>query len=130
MIILDTHVWIWWIHDAPLLPEDFKVVIQNHEGSGLGISVISCWEIAKLVEYGRLKLPCSIDDWMSQALNYPGIQLLPLTPEIVIESTQLPGPFHKDPADQIIVATSRVLKSPLLTIDAKLRAYPDVNLLP
>ena len=130
MIILDTHIWIWWVHDSPSLPQEYKEIIQNHEASGLGISAISCWEVAKLVEYGRLQVPCSINEWMDSAINYPGIQMVPLSPEIAIESTKLPGAFHKDPADQIIVATSRVLAAPLLTLDEKLRSYPHVQLLP
>lgn len=83
--------------------------------SGLDVSVISCWEIAKLVEYGRLALACPVEEWMGQALGYPGVQLIPLTPQIAIESTKLPGNFHRDPADQITVATARVYDILLLT---------------
>lgn len=115
MIVLDTHIWIWWIHDAPALTEQQKRCIRENEEEGLGISVISCWEVAKLVEYNRLILPCSIQEWLEQATVYPGIQLLNLTPRIAVESTTLPGTFHRDPADQIIVATARLHDSPLLT---------------
>ena len=59
----------------------------------VGVSAISCWEIAKLVEYGRLELPTSLDEWFDQALDYPGVQLLALTPEIAIESTRFPATF-------------------------------------
>ena len=90
------------------------------------MSIISCWEVAKLVEYKRLLLPCSVADWFDQALSYPGVVLLGLTPRIVIESTELPGDFHKDPADQMIVATSRVLDCPLLTNDRKILTYQHV----
>jgi PIN domain nuclease of toxin-antitoxin system len=62
------------------------------------------------------------------ALSYPGVRLLPLTPEIAAASTQLPGTFHKDPADQMIVATAIVQGLPLLTMDAKIIAYPHVPL--
>ncbi len=130
MIVLDTHVWIWWVHNDPLLPHDVAQVVAAHESAGLGISAISCWEVAKLVEYNRLGLPLPLSDWMAQALAYPGIRLLELTPEIAIESTQLPQPFHKDPADQIIVATARIHGIPLVTCDTKIRAYPHVQLLP
>lgn len=127
MIVLDTHVWIWWVHDDPQLPSDYRQVVQDHEATGLGISAISCWEVAKLVEYGRLTLSDPVEKWMEEALSYPGIQHLPLTPEIAIESTQLPQPFHKDPADQIIVATARIYDCPLVTVDTKIRAYPYVK---
>ena len=129
MIVLDTHVWIWWVHNDPLLPHNAAQVVTAYESNGLGISAISCWEIAKLVEYNRLILPLSVNDWMKQALSYPGIRLLELTPEIAIESTQLPQPFHKDPADQIIVATAREYGCELATLDDKIRRYGHVKLL-
>ncbi|GAB4124877.1 MAG: type II toxin-antitoxin system VapC family toxin [Roseiflexaceae bacterium] len=130
MIILDTHIWIWWVHNDAQLPEEYKEYIRHHETSGLGVSAISCWEVAKLVEYQRLTLPLPIQDWFDLALGYPGIQLIALTPQIALESTQLPPPFHKDPADQIIVATARAFNSPLMTLDGKIRAYPHVILAP
>jgi len=128
MILLDTHIWIWWVHDDPALSSNDRSFIQANEKSGIGISIISCWEVAKLVEHGRLELPVSIDEWIRQALSYPGIELMDLTPQIVIESTQLPFPFHRDPADQIIVATARVHQCPLVTADSKILAYPHVTL--
>jgi PIN domain nuclease of toxin-antitoxin system len=127
VIVLDTHIWVWWIHDDAMLSERQKQWIQENEDYGLGVSVISCWEVAKLVEYNRLKLPCSIEEWLEHALAYPGIQLLNLTPRIVVESTKLPGIFHRDPADQIIVATARAYDSPLLTADDKILNYPYVK---
>jgi len=74
-----------------------------------------------------LTLPIPLDEWFEQALNYPGVRLLELTPEIVIESTQLPGNFHRDPADQMIVATARIHHCPLLTADEKILNYPHVQ---
>ncbi|HYX71601.1 MAG TPA: type II toxin-antitoxin system VapC family toxin [Nitrososphaera sp.] len=128
MIVLDTHIWVWWVHNDSQLSEQQRMLIQENEAQVLGINVISCWEIAKLVEYDRLTLPCSVSDWFEKALAYPGIQLLNLTPRIAIESTQLPGIFHRDPADQIIVATARVYDCELLTADEKIQKYPYVKL--
>ncbi len=130
MIVLDTHIWIWWVHGDKRLKDEYLKLLQTEEKTGLGISAISCWEIAKLVEYKRLELPCSITDWIGQALAYPNIKLLNLTPEIAIEATQLPQPFHRDPADQIIVATARIYSYPLVTVDKKIRNYPYVELMP
>jgi len=128
MIVLDTHIWIWWVHGDPQLPPTYLTYIQTHEPQTIGISAISCWEVAKLVEYNRLTLPLPVGDWLDQALIYPGVRLLELTPRIAVESTQLPGIFHRDPADQIIVATARVYNCPLVTLDGKLQNYPHVQI--
>ena len=130
MILLDTHVWVWWVHGDPAMSESTRAKRDASEQSGLCVSAISCWEVAKLAEYGRLYLPCPVFDWLQQALSYPGVHLIDLTPRICAESTQLPGTFHRDPADQIIVATARVLNAPLLTVDEKILAYPHVPLSP
>ncbi|MDC0676476.1 type II toxin-antitoxin system VapC family toxin [Sorangium atrum] len=128
MIVLDTHVWVWWVQRDERLSSAWAELIRQSEANGLGVSAISCWEVAKLVERGRLALPCDIDAWLRAALAYPGVLLLPLAPSIAAESTRLPGEFHSDPADQIIVATARIHGCPLLTADAKIRAYRHVNL--
>ena len=127
MIVLDTHIWVWWVHGDAKLPADYEAVLQQEEEQGFGVSVISCWEIAKLVECNRLQLPIPVGEWLDQALAYPGVRLLELTPTIAIESTQLPGEFHRDPADQIIVATARVHNCPIMTLDEKILAYPHVQ---
>ncbi len=93
------------------------------------MSVISCWEVAKLVELKRLTFDIDVYDWISQALNYPGIQLIEFSPRIAVESTQLPGEFHRDPADQIIVATARIHDCPLLTMDKRILNYEHVKLI-
>jgi len=129
MILLDTHIWIWWVHGDNRLTKEYTKLLQLHEKTGLGVSVISCWEVAKLVEYQRLELPCAVDEWIKQALAYPHVQLLDLTPQIAIEATQLPQPFHRDPADQIIVATGRIHSCQLMTLDGKIRHYPHVKTL-
>ena len=126
MIVLDTHIWVWWVHGDEQLTQAQRDAITANEADLIGISAISCWEIAKLVEYGRLELPSPLEEWFEQALSYPGVQLLALTPEVAIESTRLPGEFHRDPADQIIVATAMVYGCPLVTSDDKILNYPHV----
>jgi PIN domain nuclease of toxin-antitoxin system len=127
MILLDTHIWVWWVHGHERLSDDHVQLLADNEEDGIGISVISCWEVAKLVELGRLALPCPVGEWLVQALDYPGVSLLSLTPEIAVESTQLPGTFHRDPADQLIVATARMHGLLLLTADSKILDYPHVE---
>lgn len=126
MILLDTHVWVWWVHgDARLTKPQMEAIAAN-EGGIVGVSAISCWEVAKLAQYKRLELPCPLENWFRQALLYPGVRLLELTPEIAMESCRLPGTFHRDPADQLIVATARTHGCSLVTSDQKLIDYPFV----
>ncbi|MEG4453523.1 type II toxin-antitoxin system VapC family toxin [Microcoleus sp. N9_A1] len=126
MIILDSHIWIWWADKNPRLTQQHREWIQQYQSQGLGVSMISCWEVANLVENNRLALSLAVDEWLSAALAYPGVQLLNLTIPIIVESTKLTG-FHRDPADQLIVATAKIYGCPLLTADSKILAYPDVQ---
>lgn len=127
MILIDTHIWVWWILDAARLRENQRQALANHENGRIGVSVISCWEVAKLAQIGQLQLPVSVSDWLGIALGYPGVDLLRLTPEIAVESTRLPDGFRSDPADEIIVATARAHQCELVTSDRKMRLYPHVS---
>ena len=127
MIALDTQSWVWWVNDPARLSETQRRAISSNEAGTIGVSVISCWEIAKLCEYGRLDLPVEISEWFDAALAYSGVSLLNLTPEIAVESTRLPGDFHRDPFDQMIVATARIYGCPLVTTDRHILRYEHVQ---
>ena len=129
MIVIDTHIWVWRANGSPDLTDQHQAWLEEYEGQGLGVCAISCWEVAKKVEGGKMDLALPIKEWLRQALGLKGILLLPLTPEVAVESTLLPGVFHKDPADQIIVATARIYDCPLLTADEKILDYPHVTCL-
>ena len=136
MIILDTHVWVRWVEDPEQLSEAQREAIDanEREDNGIGICATSLWEIAKLVEYGRLNLSYDLPDWFSIALAYPGVRILGLTPAIAIRSTSIVERVNRgqpeqinDPSDQIIIATAIVHDCLLVTSDAKIIAYPDVR---
>ena len=128
MIILDTHIWIWWVSKSSRLTQNHQKYIQQYSSQGLGVSIISCWEVAKLVEKNRLDLSIDVSRWLEKAINYPNVRVLDLTIPIIVQSTQLEG-FHNDPADQIIVATAKVYNYSLLTADNKILNYSHVNTL-
>ncbi|MBI2298279.1 MAG: type II toxin-antitoxin system VapC family toxin [Armatimonadetes bacterium] len=130
MIVLDTHIWVMSVDGSPQLPARYALYIDEQRAGGLAVSCVSCWEVAKLVELGRLAFTVEVLGWLEQALGYPGMQLVDLTPQIAVESTRLPGTFHRDPSDQIIVATARVLGCPLVTLDHQIRQYAHVQLGP
>ena len=91
--------------------------------------MISIWEMAKKVEKGQLALDRPLEEWMEAALAADGLLVADMTRPILIDSCRLPLPFHGDPADQIIVATTRSLSATLITKDARLRDYPHVRCL-
>jgi len=127
LILLDTHIWIWWLHRAPVLRPAALDYIEGHRKDGIAISVISCWEVAKLVENRRLDLGMDVESWLAIASEEPDVIVLDLSLDVIVDSTRLPGTFHRDPADQMIVATSRVSDIPLVKADKKILDYPHVN---
>ena len=126
MIILDTHIWIWWVNESPRLTKEQKEIILENQEYELGVSRISCWEVAKLVEKKRLILSIPVENWLETASLYPGIKLLDLSIPIIVKSTKLSG-FHNDPADQLIVATAIINDVQLLTADNKILNYAGVK---
>jgi PIN domain nuclease of toxin-antitoxin system len=126
LILLDTHIWYWWVSGHSRLTPQMRGHIEGSVDAGLGLSIVSCWEVAKKCSLGKLALDRPVDQWLADALQVPGLRLLPLTVEIVLDATALPDGFRSDPADELIVATARVLKVPLLTADARLLAYSHV----
>jgi PIN domain nuclease of toxin-antitoxin system len=124
-ILLDTHVWIWLsIGDLSSLSVKARESITS--GTQKWISAISCWELAKLVERQRIGFTIPVLTWMRRSLNENNINIIDLTPEIAVESTDLQG-FHRDPADQIIVATSRVAGMPVVTADQRIIRFSGVE---
>jgi PIN domain nuclease of toxin-antitoxin system len=76
-----------------------------------------------LAERGRLLLRQELSVWLSAVQGLDGLELVALTPEIALESVRLPGTFHADPADRIIVASARVLDATLMTADRAILSY-------
>lgn len=80
-----------------------------------------------LVAKRRIQLDRPVEQWVDIALALPKIQLAALDPAIAVRSTKLPGEFHADPADRIIVATALEHAAPILTPDERIRSYPHVQ---
>lgn len=128
MILLDTHVWLWLLHDPTKLSELAQTIIQTEEvRDGLLVSTISVWEVAVKSSVGKLDLCLPIDEWYQLAKTHSGVVIEPLNPIDAIASTQLPEDFHKDPADRILVAMARRYNIPLITCDTKILNYPYVE---
>ena len=129
MIIIDTHILVWWVSgDKSLSATAAKAISETLENnSEVIVSSISAWEISMLIEKGRLVLNMDVESWIDEITQIDGVRFIPVNNEIGIKSTFLPGQFHKDPADRIIVATARKLAISLVTADEKIINYEHVN---
>jgi PIN domain nuclease of toxin-antitoxin system len=119
--LLDTSVWLRGALFGQTLPEDARRILGNPKAE-LAISIYSLWEAAKKHQKGKLPLPVDLAEWFKIAIP-PPLRVLPLTPEIIVESMRLPDFPVNDPGDELIVATARVHNIPLLTTDTQLRGY-------
>ncbi|MFM0594634.1 MULTISPECIES: type II toxin-antitoxin system VapC family toxin [Paraburkholderia] len=128
MIVLDTHTLVWWVTGDPTLSKKAKTAITHEmQGGEILVSAISAWEIAMLVERERLVLSMDVSSWLATVSAIESIRFVPVDVEIATKSVDLPGEFHKDPADRMIVSTARKFAAPLITKDEKIRAYPHVK---
>ena len=128
MILLDTHTLIWWVSADAALSTRAKDAIDDALGSSeILISSITAWEIAMLVTRERLVLSMDVESWLATVAQIDNVRFIAINNDIAIKSTQLPGNFHKDPADRMIVATARKFSIPLVTKDEKILAYPHVK---
>jgi PIN domain nuclease of toxin-antitoxin system len=115
--LLDTHAWIWWLQrDQRLSETSIEQLDAFADADRPRVADISLWEVAMLVQAKRLQLDTPLRDWLEAASHPRTVRIVPISAAIAAESTTLPRDL-RDPADRIIVATSRILRSPLLTYD-------------
>lgn len=129
MTVLDTHVLVWWVNGSAELSDRAARTIRKaiKAGEPLLVSSITAWEIAMLVRKGRLVLTMDAGEWLAAVAAMEGIRFVPVDNETCMQSVNLPGEFHADPADRMIVALARRHSMSLLTADTRLHAYPHVN---
>ena len=129
MAVLDTHILVWWVNGDNALSTKAKKTITDtlDHGGEIVISSISAWEISMLIQKGRLLLTVDVESWLDQVAQIDGVTFYPVDNEIALKSVSLPGNFHRDPADRMIVATARKLALPLITTDEKILRYRHVK---
>ena len=119
MIVLDTHVWLWWLVAPRRLSRAASQTIDR--AAQIGVSAISVFELADLVERGRIKIDTRVRAWTREAFAVERVQPLPVTPDVAIDAAQLR--FASDPFDRIIYATARAEDALLVTRDERLHAF-------
>ena len=119
--LLDTHAWIWWVDRDPRLGRNALARLDDLPADGRPyLCEISLWEVATLVERKRLAFTIPLEEWLDAAAHPRSVRLLGITPRIASKVAALPKTFHRDPADRVIVASSRVVQAPLLTHDRRI----------
>jgi len=125
VIVLDTHIWLWLINsNFDQFPSSWRE--QFEIASRLGVSPISCYEIALAHRRDRIRLSGSIQSWFEGALAPAGIELFPITEEIAVTAVSL-SPVHKDPFDRLIIATALVYKAQLASVDTVFPGYRELE---
>ncbi|KPK79788.1 MAG: twitching motility protein PilT [Gemmatimonas sp. SM23_52] len=128
MIVLDTHVWVWWVSGVEeLSPRAAELIAAAMRDRALHVSCISVWEVAMLVRGGRLVLTMDVEDWVARSEALPFLRFVPVENRIALGAVRLPEPLHRDPADRIILSTARTLGAAVVTRDERLWSYPHVE---
>ncbi|MBI3251883.1 MAG: type II toxin-antitoxin system VapC family toxin [Candidatus Omnitrophica bacterium] len=130
-VLLDTHAWFWFMSgdrrmDKPAL---VRLIERAAEHGEAFVSVMSVWEIGMLEAKGRIRLSCSVFEWVHKAIGEGGIALADLTPDIAVESTRLEGAQGLDPVDKILIATAKSLGAAFLTRDEAVLSFAKRHLL-
>jgi PIN domain nuclease of toxin-antitoxin system len=119
--LLDTHILIWWVQDAPSLPERHRQILSKADPKHpLLLADITLWEIATLHSQGKLRFAIPLREWLERASAPPLVQRCGLTPAVATETAALPAHFPRDPADRIIASTAKVFGATLLTCDRRI----------
>jgi PIN domain nuclease of toxin-antitoxin system len=124
-ILLDTHIALWLDSGGTQLREPTRLLIDGcwQGGGTILLSAVSAWEIALLVDTGRIELDIPVDAWIERFLARPGVEPTPLGHRAAARAYQLHHLEHRDPADRLLVATAIELACPLVTYDDRIRRF-------
>ena len=126
-LLLDTHVFLWYIAGDPRLPATFLAAIRD-PANEVFLSVASIWEAVIKYQIGKLPLPSPPADYLPQQRDAHRIASLPIDEGAMAPLAGLP-PLHRDPFDRLLVAQALQLGLTIATVDPEVSAYP-VPLLP
>jgi PIN domain nuclease of toxin-antitoxin system len=126
ILLLDTCVWIWAVEEVDQLGKKTRHLLQSLDQVKV-VSPISTIEVTRLVKDGRVSIKIPLRQWVQISLSQLHAETTPFTHEIAIESYQLPGDFHRDPSDRLLVATARILGATFVTVDERILGYPHVQ---
>ncbi len=121
-VLLDTHVFLWWISDSPELSDDAREVLADGRNEPI-FSAVSGWEIAIKTGLGKLELPGAPGKFVNEQLSRNDLEILPIHLRHALGVYELPD-HHRDPFDRLLISQSVLEKLPILTADPKIHRYP------
>lgn len=121
-LLLDTHVFLWYISADPKLPAAFRAAIQE-PANEVFLSVASVWEAVIKYGLGKLPLPAPPEEYLPRQRESHRIASLPVEKGALLHLAKLP-PLHRDPFDRILVAQALQHDLTILTVDDAVKAYP------
>ena len=124
--LLDTHVWVWTQEQPERLGPRTKRFLVGGEHENW-VCPISTLEISRLVAIGDIRLSIPLAEWIVQSMADLSAQTVSVSHEVAMEAYALPGTFHRDPADRLLVAATRRNGLTLVTADERILAYPHVR---
>ena len=128
MILLDTHVLIWYLDNPNLCSKKALNAINiAQKENNIFISSMSIWEITMLVKKGRLEFKMDVNLWIKKCEQLPFLNFIPVDNDIAYHSVTLPSPLHNDPVDRILIATSRIHKKTIITKDERILNYNHIT---
>jgi PIN domain nuclease of toxin-antitoxin system len=124
-IVLDTCALLAFANGEPMQPGATRAIREAQIHAAAWVPSVTALEIAQKVAAGKLRLVGGESPrvWFAEVLSKPGFGELPTSVEVAITAYELPEPFHRDPADRLIVASARLLDAPVVTIDRQILAY-------
>lgn len=121
MILLDTHVWLWWLFEEGDLTDKEREILDEHAAKGeIRISAATVWEVELLEKAGKINIDIDFETWIRKATDPKVCKVLPIDVDIIIAQKRLPENYPTDPADRLIVATALLKELPLATKDKEL----------
>ncbi|MDA0323819.1 MAG: type II toxin-antitoxin system VapC family toxin [Verrucomicrobia bacterium] len=125
-LLLDTHVLIWAQEEPDRIGKTTRQRMETVD-ERLHVSTISSLEIARLIHVGLLELDGTLDDWVNKSLEALQCISIEISHSVAVGAYQLPGHFHKDPADRVLVSTARNQDLTLVTADERILSYRHVH---
>ena len=123
MVLLDTCALIWMSSKAPVSPKAQRIISQANAKGMLYLSPVSAWEIGLLARRNKILLNSPVEAYIRHVFSRPGVRIATLTPEIAVRSSFLPGDFHDDPGDRLLITTAVVMGLQFITRDQRILDY-------